>query len=268
MNIEIYFYGLLGILTLGFITWIVSIFKRDVSIVDSVWPLMFLTGAIVFVVMGEAINDRALIIISLVLLWAVRLCVHLTWRNWGEPEDHRYQVIREKYEPNFALKSLFIIFVFQAVLAWIVVMPLWPALTTSTPFGVWDIFAITLWSVGMFFETTGDWQLARFKANPENAGKVMDQGLWRYTRHPNYFGETLIWWGIYLFAVSAGAWWTIAGPLLITWLLLKFSGVVMLEETIVKRRPAYQNYISRTNAFFPGRPKAVEGSNSYSEAAR
>ena len=140
MNIEIYFYGLIGILTLGFITWIVSIFMRDVSIVDSVWSLMFLSGAIVFVVTGETIDDRTLIIMTLVLIWALRLFAHLTWRNWGEPEDCRYQVIREKYEPNFALKSLFIIFVFQAVLAWIVVMPLWPALTTSTPFGVWDIF--------------------------------------------------------------------------------------------------------------------------------
>ena len=268
MNIEIYFYGLLGILTLGFITWIVSIYKRDVSIVDSVWPLMFLSGAIVFFTMAETSDARTTIILSLILIWALRLCVHLTWRNWGEPEDRRYQVIRAKYEPNFALKSLFIIFVFQAVLAWIIAMPLWPALTTSSPFGIWDALAIALWSVGMFFETIGDWQLARFKANPENDGKVMDLGLWRYTRHPNYFGESLIWWGVYLFAVGAGAWWTIAGPLLITWLLLKFSGVVMLEETIVKRRPAYQNYISRTNAFFPGRPKAVEESGSYSEAAR
>ena len=268
MNIEIYIYGLLATLSLGFFTWIGSVFLRDVSIVDSVWSLLLLTSAIVFYLMGEAIDTRTLVILILVIVWALRLCVHLTWRNWGEPEDQRYQVIRAKYEPNFAFKSLFIIFVFQAVLAWIIAMPLWPALTTVTPFGIWDVIAITLWSIGMFFESVSDWQLARFKNNPENRGKVMDKGLWRYSRHPNYFGESLIWWGVYLFAVSAGAWWTILGPLLITWLLLKFSGVVMLEETIVERRPAYRDYIARTNAFFPGRPKTVSVNTSLSGSAQ
>ena len=117
------------------------------------------------------------------------------------------------------------------------------------------MIAISLWLIGMFFEVLGDWQLARFKANPANHGKVMDKGLWRYTRHPNYFGEALIWWSFYLFAVSSGAWWTFPAPLLMTWLLLKFSGVVMLEETITKRRPAYQQYIESTNAFIPGPSK-------------
>lgn len=268
MNIEIYLYGLLATLSLGLFIWIGSIFLRDVSIVDSFWSLMILTSAMVFFVMGEEIDTRKSLILALVFLWAIRLCVHLTWRNWGEPEDRRYQVIRAKYEPYFAVKSLFIIFVFQAVLAWIIAMPLWPALTTMTSFGVWDALAITLWSIGMFFEAVSDWQLARFKSNPDNKGKVMDRGLWRYTRHPNYFGESLIWWGMYLFAVSVGAWWAILGPLLITWLLLKFSGVVMLEESIVERRPGYRDYIARTNAFFPGRPKTVDVNTSFSESAR
>jgi steroid 5-alpha reductase family enzyme len=107
----------------------------------------------------------------------------------------------------------------------------------------------------MMLETVGDWQLARFKANPTNRGKVMNRGLWRYTRHPNYFGECLIWWGFFLFAVPAGAWWSILSPVLLTFLLLKFSGVTMLEETIVDRRPAYREYIVSTNAFIPGLPK-------------
>ena len=113
----------------------------------------------------------------------------------------------------------------------------------------------SVWAVGMIFESVGDWQLSRFKADPANHGKVMDRGLWRYSRHPNYFGECLIWWGFFLFALSAGAWWAVAGPLLLTYLLLRFSGVTLLEETIVDRRPAYRAYIARTNAFIPGPPK-------------
>lgn len=257
MSFEIYLYGFIAMLGLGFLTWVVSVFIRDVSIVDSAWSLMFLAGAIVFMFLSAGPDARNFLVFALLLIWAMRLFVHLTWRNWGEPEDRRYQAIRKKYEPNFAFKSLFIIFVFQAALAWIIALPLWPALTVTSSFSLWDAAAVIIWSIGMFFEVTGDWQLAKFKADPANKGKVMDKGLWRYTRHPNYFGESLVWWGFYLFAVGSGAWWAIPGPLLITWLLLKFSGVVMLEETIVERRPAYRDYIARTNAFIPGRPKTA-----------
>ncbi len=255
MDFVVYFYGLLVMLGLGFLTWLLSLYLRDVSIVDSLWSLMFLAAAAVFAGQATDAAVRSLIILGLVLLWALRLFIHLTWRNWGEPEDHRYRAIRAKYQPNFALKSLFIIFIFQALLAWIIALPLWPAITHHVAFSGWDVLAIVLWSSGMFFETVADWQLARFKADPSNKGKVMDKGLWRYSRHPNYFGECLIWWGFYLLAVSSGAWWSIVSPLLMTWLLLKFSGVVMLEETIVERRPGYRDYIARTNAFIPGPPK-------------
>lgn len=268
MNIEIYLFGLLAAISLGVVTWIASISLRDVSIVDSAWSLLLLSCASVFFIMAEKTDIRASLVLTLIIIWALRLCVHLTWRNWGEPEDRRYQTIRAKYEPNFAFKSLYIIFVFQAVLAWIIAMPLWPALTTLSPFVAWDLLAIAFWSAGMFFETVSDWQLSRFKSDPENSGKVMDAGLWRYTRHPNYFGESLVWWGIYFFAVSVGAWWTIVAPLLMSWLLLKFSGVVMLEETIAERRPAYRDYIARTNAFFPGRPKPQKSNASLTEGAR
>jgi len=268
MDLTIYLSGLLAMLALGFLTWLLSIYLRDVSIVDSVWPLMFLAAAVVFAMHADSFELRSGIILSLVLLWAVRLSVHLTWRNWGEPEDRRYQAIREKYSPNFALKSLFIIFGFQAVLAWLIAMPLWPALTQAIAFSAWDALGIGLWSIGMFFETVGDWQLARFKADPANKGKVMDRGLWRYTRHPNYFGECLIWWGLYAFAVGSGAWWTIPGPLLITWLLLKFSGVVMLEASIADRRPGYRAYIARTNAFIPGPPRTTAAELAKQEATK
>jgi steroid 5-alpha reductase family enzyme len=251
----LFFYAFAAILIVGIISWIISLFLEDVSIVDSAWPLMFLFGATVLALDVKEYSFRTQIILALVILWSLRLFVYLTWRNWGEPEDRRYRMIRERYSPNFAIKSLYIIFLFQSFLAWIILLPIWPAITIDAVPSFSDALAIVLWLSGFFFESVSDWQLSRFKSDPANKGKVMTCGLWHYTRHPNYFGECLIWWGFYLFAVSSGAWWSIPGPLLITWLLLKFSGVVMLEETIVERRPAYREYIANTNVFFPGRPK-------------
>lgn len=260
MNFSIYLSGLFTILMLATLTWIVSLIKRDVSIVDSVWSVMIFAAAFVYSSSMEPYWNRSSLILTLVLVWAFRLCVYVTWRNWGAPEDSRYQAIRQKYEPNFALKSLGIIFVFQAMLAWIITMPLWIGLTVPFESNIFDTLGLALWTIGMAFETVGDWQLARFKSDPANSGKVMNRGLWRFTRHPNYFGECLIWWGFFLFIVPTGAWWAIASPVLLTFLLLKFSGVTMLEETIVDRRPAYRDYIATTNAFIPGPPKKGVGS--------
>lgn len=255
MSLSLYAMGLVSTLGLATLTWVVSVLKRDVSIVDGVWALMLLAAAAVYATGAESYTGRTTLILTLVVLWAVRLSSHIILRNWGEPEDRRYRDIRLKYEPNFVLKSLGLIFWFQAGLAWIISTPLWPALTVPVDAGAFDVLAVTVWAVGMIFEGVGDWQLSRFKADPANHGKVMDRGLWRYSRHPNYFGECLIWWGFFLFALSVGAWWAVAGPLLLTYLLLRFSGVTLLEETIVDRRPAYRAYIARTNAFIPGPPK-------------
>lgn len=255
MNWLIYVDGLLVICILAFLTWLLSIYLKDVSIVDSAWSLMFLAAAAVYLVQSGDYSLKNILVICLVAIWAIRLSAHLTWRNWGEPEDRRYQIIREKYNPNFNLKSLYIIFLFQAILAWLVTLPLLGVLTIGTDqsLNVLGLFiaGIVLWSVGLFYETVADWQLAKFKNTPSNHGKVMNQGLWKYSRHPNYFGEFLVWWGFYLMALSAGAWWSIISPLIMTWLLLKFSGVVMLEETITERRPDYREYAKKTNAFFP-----------------
>ena len=255
MTGTIYLYALLAMFVLGSVTWLLSIIKRDVSIVDSIWSLMILTAAAVFLWHSPAIGFREGLIFILVLIWALRLAIYLTWRNWGQPEDHRYQQIRAKYSPHFAIKSLLIIFAFQAVLAWLISLPLLMSLTDSTPLSLVDALAIVLWLVGMSFETIADFQLQRFKANPANQGKVLDTGLWRYSRHPNYFGEFCIWWGFYLFALASGGWWTIMSPVLMTFLLLRFSGVALLEKDIHQRRPAYQAYINRTNAFLPGKPR-------------
>ena len=247
-------------LALGSVTWLLSVYKRDVSIVDSIWSLMILAAAIVYIWDNEAISIREALIFTLVLLWALRLAVYLTWRNWGQAEDSRYQQIREKYSPHFLFKSLLIIFVFQAVLAWLVSTPLLVSLTTTQSLSILDMFAIVLWLGGMGFETVADLQLYRFKANADNIGKVLDTGLWRYSRHPNYFGEFCIWWSFYLFAVSSGGWWTIISPLMMSFLLLRFSGVALLEKDIHERRPAYRDYIARTNAFIPGKPRNLSTS--------
>lgn len=194
-------------------------------------------------------------LLALVAIWALRLAIYLTWRNWGEPEDHRYQKMRSANQPNFELKSLFIIFWLQGVLAWIVSLPLLAAANSAEPLKALDYLGAVLVLFGTWFESAADAQLASFKADPANRGKVMDRGLWRYTRHPNYFGEFVVWWGFYLMAVAAGGWWSLPGPLLMSFLLLKVSGVTMLEKDIGERRPAYQQYIERTNTFFPGKPR-------------
>lgn len=258
--LSLYLYGLAGMLTLGVLTWLLSLCQRDVSIVDSIWSLMLLAAAVVYA-FAVPLETRGWLVLILVSLWALRLSLYLTWRNWGEPEDRRYQSIRAKYSPHFGLKSLFIIFIFQMLLASIAALPLLPAMVQPSPLSLFDALGVLLWLIGMSFETLGDWQLARFKADPANQGKVMQSGLWRYTRHPNYFGEWCIWWGFFLLAVSSGGWWTIVSPLLMTFLLLRFSGVTLLEQDIGERRPAYREYIRQTNAFFPGPRKTGAASS-------
>ncbi len=235
--------------------WLASVARRDVSIVDSLWSLFFLSGAWIYAAAAAVNAPRAALLLALVTLWALRLAGYLTWRNWGEPEDRRYQAIRARNQPGFAWKSLYLVFGLQGLLAAIIAFPLFAALGGGAPLGLLDAAGVALWLIGFGFETVGDWQLARFKADPANRGKVLDTGLWRYTRHPNYFGEATLWWGYYLIAVATGGWWTVFAPLLMTFLLLKVSGVTLLEQDIGERRPAYRDYIARTNAFLPWRPK-------------
>ena len=252
-SLDLWLLALTFLLAFGILGWLVSLAIRDVSIVDSMWSLMFLLATFVYAFAGDT-GPRSTLIVLLVTLWALRLAGYITWRNWGEGEDYRYQRIRENNSPNFGFKSIYIVFGLQAALAWFISLPLMAAITSTTPLGFVDAAAVILWVVGFVFESLGDLQLAQFKADPQNRGKVLRSGLWKLTRHPNYFGNFCIWWGFYLFALSAGAWWSIAAPLLMTFLLLKVSGVAMLEKDIGERRPEYADYIASTNAFFPGLP--------------
>ncbi len=244
-----------ALLLFAVIFWFISLLRRDVSIVDSLWSLMFLLVALVYGGISGVGGPREVLVLVLVTVWAVRLSVYITWRNHGHSEDFRYKEIRANNEPGFRYKSLYIVFGLQAVLAWIISLPLAGAIAGQSAIGFLDYAGIALFVTGLFFEAVGDLQLSRFRKDPANAGKVLDTGLWRYTRHPNYFGNFTIWWGFYLIALSAGAWWTIVSPLLMTFLLLKVSGVALLEKDISGRRPQYQQYIRRTNAFFPGLPR-------------
>jgi steroid 5-alpha reductase family enzyme len=247
--------GLAPIAVLALLTWIASLVQRDASLVDRMWSLMIACPTIVYALQTSWTSPRAIATLALVVAWGARLAAYITWRNWGHGEDRRYQEIRARNQPNFAFKSLYLVFVLQTVLAWIVSAPTLAALAGGHGFGALDVAGIVVALVGFLFEAIGDAQMAAFKADAGNKGQVMDRGLWRYTRHPNYFGETCFWWGIWLIALAAGgaaAIWTVLSPLLMTILLLKVSGVALLEKDIGERRPAYRDYVMRTNAFIPG----------------
>ncbi len=250
-----YLQSLIFALALGFLTWTASLAKRNVAIVDIVWSLMFLLMAFFILIQTGEFSSRNILVFSLVTVWALRLSGHLAVRNWAAEEDRRYREIRDNHQPNFEFKSLYLVFLLQAVLAWVVSIPLVFALHPATELGWMDLFAVGLWLVGFLFESISDWQLLKFNEKQNNKGKVLDRGLWRYTRHPNYFGEFCIWWSFYLLAVPSGGWWTIYSPLLMSVLLLRISGIGLMEVNIENRRPAYKNYIARTNAFFPGPPR-------------
>lgn len=241
-----------AVILLALVAWGVATARRNAGLVDIFWPLFFLVAVAVYVVTSAELSARATLVLALVAIWSLRLSIHLTARNWDAPEDHRYRAIRERNEPGFAWKSLYLVFGLQALLAWLISAPLAASAGSESPLGVLDFAAAMLVVLGISFETVADAQLARFRADPANAGGVMDRGLWRYSRHPNYFGEFLVWWGFFAIALGAGGWWSVFSPLLMSVLLLKVSGIALLEKDIGVRRPAYRAYVARTNAFFPG----------------
>ncbi len=239
--------------------WGVSLARRDVSIVDSLWSLMILVCLLGYIALAGAGGSRAILLGVLATAWALRLAIYITWRNHGEGEDRRYRAMRDKRGSSFRFTSLYLVFGLQAVLAWFIAMPLAVGAAGPALLGWLDLVGALVWLVGMTFETVGDAQLARFRGNPENEGEVLNSGLWRYTRHPNYFGECVLWWGFFIIATAGGGAWTVLSPLLMTILLLRVSGVHLLEQDIGDRRPGYAQYIKRTNAFIPGPPKPESG---------
>ena len=239
--------------------WLVSLARKDASVVDPFWGTGFVLVSWTACLLNRSEDSRSWLLTTLVSIWGTRLSLFLLWRNWGHGEDRRYQAMREHHGSRFWWVSLLTVFVLQAVILWFVSFPIQFALTnkSANPLGIGDALGAVVYFIGLMFESIGDWQLARFKANPANAGRVMDNGLWRFTRHPNYFGDFCVWWGLYLIAAVGGAWATILSPMLMSVLLLKVSGVTLLEKTIGERRPDYAEYRRRTNAFIPGPRKSV-----------
>ncbi|MFN3152771.1 DUF1295 domain-containing protein [Bremerella sp.] len=246
--------------------WLLSLWLKDASIVDLFWGFGFVVISWVSLLNAASPTTAAWMTTILVTIWGCRLAGYLSWRNIGKGEDSRYTEMRQKPGRNFALFSLFVIFGLQGTIMWIVSLPLQVIPTLDASFSTLTPLGLLLWLIGVSFESIGDFQLARFKSNPANRGKVLDQGLWHYTRHPNYFGDFLVWCGYYVLAISfdASAWWTIIGPALMTFCLLWFSGVAHLEKRIQNRRPEYADYIRRTSSFFPWPPASKEESSSLS----
>jgi steroid 5-alpha reductase family enzyme len=245
----------LAMMVLG---WVASLMARNVTVVDSLWGLGFVLIAWTTFLLSNGFNGRNTLVALLVTVWGLRLSIYLTLRNWGAGEDPRYGQWRKKSGRRFWLISLFKVFILQAVFLWAISLVLQIGQLSPEPprFTWWDFIGALVWLVGFLFEAVGDWQLAHFKSDPSNSGKVMDRGLWAYSRHPNYFGEFLIWWGFYGMTLSTpGGWWTVICPLIVSVVLLKMTGIPLTETTTKRSRPGYSDYIERTSAFFPWFPK-------------
>jgi steroid 5-alpha reductase family enzyme len=256
---QIYFYALLVIIGLMTFLWIISVSIKNVSIVDLFWGFGFVLTNLSYFILTEDFGSRKIVLLILVSVWGLRLSVYLAWRNLGKGEDYRYRQFRSKYgEKRYWWISFFQTFLLQGLLMWLISAPLLGAQYyghNRVP-GILDYFGIALWVTGFIFEAGGDYQLSVFKSNPLNNGKVLSSGFWRYTRHPNYFGDSAVWWGYGLICLAAGSIFPILGSLLMTALIIKVSGVALLEKNLKEKKPEYKDYMERTSAFlpwFPGR---------------
>jgi len=240
------------------ILWIISVIIKNVSIVDLFWGFGFVLTNVFYFISTDGLGLRKVILLILVSIWGFRLTGYLSWRNIGKGEDYRYKQFRRKYGENrYWWISFFQTFLLQGILMWLISAPLLGAQyhgQEKNP-GILDYAGIAFWITGFIFETIGDYQLARFKADPSNKGKVLSSGLWRYTRHPNYFGDSAVWWGYGFLCLGAGSIWPVLGSILMTALIIKVSGVALLEKNLVDKKPEYREYIEKTSAFIPWFPK-------------
>ena len=244
-----------------FLLWLLSLLLRDVSIVDVFWGLGFVLVAWVSSATNEVTTTREVVVRALVTIWGLRLTAHILARRAGAGEDPRYQQMRRRWGDAFPAVSLLSVFALQGLGGMFAVsLPLQVAINSPVPDVVrWtDVIGATVALIGFAFEAVGDAQLTAFKADPRNASKVMDRGLWRYTRHPNYFGDALFWWGVGIIALSvADHQWTLIGPAVMTFALLRISGVPILERQMRQTRPDYSEYVARTSAFVPMPPREL-----------
>lgn len=238
--------------------WLWSIMIKNVSIVDIFWGMGYVIVNAFYVFMSGELTPRKGLILVLVTLWGLRLSIYLAIRNIGKGEDFRYQEFRRNYGPKrYWWFSYFQTFLLQGFFILFISLPLL-GVSTGDPSGqlnLLDYLGILVWLIGFTFEAGGDYQLARFKRNPQNKGKVLDRGFWKYTRHPNYFGDSAVWWAYGLFSLAAGGYWQVIGSIAMTLLIIKVSGVALLEKTLNSSKPHYHEYIKKTSSFFPWFPK-------------
>jgi steroid 5-alpha reductase family enzyme len=240
-------------------TWLLSLLLKNASIVDIVWGLGFVITSWVLALTIDGDSTRQILLAVMVGAWGLRLGGYLAKRNIGHGEDWRYKAMRKKKGARFGLISLVTVFGLQGVLMWVVSLPVMFGNSDATPgVGPLAVIGVMVWAVGLSFEAVGDWQLAKFKKDPNNAGKVMQTGLWSLTRHPNYFGDALLWWGIGIVGAETGTGVVgFIGPVVMTVFLLRVSGVPMLERSLMKRREGYAEYAARTSSFIPRPPKRI-----------
>ena len=255
--------GVLGacaaaVLVLVVSMWSLSVRLRDASIVDIVWGFGFVVIAWVARGVAHGVPARQWLLVACTSIWGLRLSAYLLWRNHGNGEDFRYRAMRKKHGDKFPLVSLRTVFLTQGLVMLVVSLPVQFGQMADRPVRLGPVAwaGVALWAVGLAFETVGDAQLARFRAQPDSAGRVMDRGLWSWTRHPTYFGDVCVWWGLFLIAAETRlGLLSVIGPVAMTVLLLRVSGVPMLEKTIGRRRLGYADYVERTSAFFPRPPR-------------
>lgn len=247
--------GLLAVLGALTLLWVLSLRLRDASIIDAFWGPGFALATLVYYVVDAGPSARGALLLVLVSVWAARLGYHLLRRNRRMGEDPRYVAMRAKHGERWGRVSLFRVFWLQGAILWIVSAPLLAAVISPAALGWLDFAGAAVVLAGLAVEAMADHQLTRFRADPANKGRVLESGLWRYSRHPNYFGDAVVWWGLYAVSAGAGAYWTIFAPMIMTFLLLKVSGVPLLEKSLAQSRPGYAEYVRRTSSFVPWPPK-------------
>ena len=250
--------GFLLLISLLTLLWIVSVIIKDASIVDIFWGMTFVVTNSYYFFATTDFYTRKMILLVLVTVWGLRLSLFLASRNIGKGEDFRYQEFRKKYGPDrYWWFSFFQVYLLQGVLSILVSITLLGTQfnTQNSDLNWLDILGIIVWLIGFVFESGGDYQLTKFKKNPDNKGKVLNTGFWKYTRHPNYFGDSAVWWAYAIFSIAAGSYWTIIGSILMTALIIKVSGVALLEKSLKDKKPEYMEYIKKTNSFLPWFPK-------------
>ncbi|MYV63602.1 DUF1295 domain-containing protein [Streptomyces sp. SID4931] len=240
------------------VTFAVALNKGVHRIVDIAWGLGFAVVALVSYGLSAGVGDdgRRLLVTALTVIWGLRLALHIGRRGRGHGEDPRYAKMLAKAPGNPQLYALRKVYLLQGALVWLVSLPVQAAQYLTAPLARWAWAGVLLWAVGLAFEAIGDAQLARFKADPANKGKIMDRGLWSWTRHPNYFGDFCVWWGLFLFVCQApaAAAATVVAPLVMSFLLTKGSGAALLERHMADR-PGFAEYRARTSGFFPRPPR-------------